>query len=89
MSLVLLGGQRLLDQRQRASSGSLQGLDALTAQLVILAEQLERSHRVVQLTAHPVVADHVLGIGRHGDAQPVTGSTPLPSRTMKTLSAGT
>jgi hypothetical protein len=66
-AVVLFGGQRLVQQGQAGFVGFFQQrLDALEAQLVVGTEQLERRQRVVDFTAHAVVADHVFGVVGHG-----------------------
>jgi hypothetical protein len=66
-AVVLFCGQRLVQQGQAGFVGLLQQrLDTLKAQLVVGTEQLERRQRVVDFTAHAVVADHVFGVVGQG-----------------------
>jgi hypothetical protein len=64
---------------------ALQRLDGGGADLVVFGEQLERGQRGVELAAHAVVVDDVLGASGTGTSAPVTGSKPLSSRTMNAL----
>ena len=64
---VLLGFQGLFDQRQLARVGvALHLLHGGHAHLVIFGKQLERGQGRVDLAAHAVVVDHVLGIVGQG-----------------------
>jgi hypothetical protein len=88
--LVGLGGQAFLDQRQAGFVGlALQRPDGIAAHLLVFGEEFERGQRVVDLAAHAVVVDHVLGAFGHGQLGARHRVAALSSRTMMALPPAT